>query len=973
MNAPTPRSAYYEQSAPRMEYYIERLQAELDFAETLAERHKKKSPSWGKLVAEARKRAATAANAGGVAELTAAVDDVERILAPLSPAAKSHTVYCAGHAHIDMNWMWSWPETVAVVNDTFTTVLKLMDEFPQFHFTQSQASVYEIVEKHNPELLRRIVNRVKEGRWEIVASHWVEGDKNLAGEESLLRHLLSCRRYIGKIFGLTPEDVPIDWSPDTFGFPATTPTYLAKGGVRHMYLHRPGNFGEDRPEAFWWRGPDGSKVLVRNDMKRGYNGQLNPEFVMSTLKEFTAQTGLDFTLVVYGVGDHGGGPTRRDLLRGVDMNEWPIFPTIKLSTAEEFYRRLEKEGTKLPVIERELNCECTGCYTSQSLIKRCNRFGEARLADAETFSALAWTALRIPRRAEPLEEAWREILFSHFHDILPGSGVHDTRTFAHAGFQRAMATANSVETNTLRQLAAAIDTRFSGDTPTTEVKSSRIPAALGAGVGFGAPAHMLTQVEGTIGDGPRPIVVFNPSSFDRRETVTATIWDNTAGRTHDAFGRLGFTALSADGSRVNAQLVETGNYWGHNFAKLAFAATVPGYGYASYALVQGTESAAPEGVWQLGPEHHCAYMRQERSPEGLENKLVRIEIDPSTGGIRSLLDKRTGSKIVAPATPAAPLEYRVERPHSMTAWLIDHAGPVQEPTLVALTRRQKGPHIASLELKYKIKESDMTLVYELHADDPLLRIRIAGTWFQRGTPEIGVPTLSFALPVALREGACVCEIPFGSIERTNLPYPEHEIPALRWAMVRGLDGGKRRGCLLINDCKHGHSFIDGVLRLTLIRASYDPDPLPEIGAHLLELGVMPCGGDFSESDAIKAARVLTHPLRLVGTDIHKGKLPASGKFLSVSTGDAIVSGIKKHEEEDALVVHCFNPTGKKTELAVRLGPQANGTVSSCEEVDAMERPLAGSNTRKTGKTAQGSRAAAIPPRGIISLAATLKQ
>ena len=158
--------------------------------------------------------------------------------------AKTYTVHNVGHAHIDMNWMWPWPETVAVTNDTFTTVLRLMDEFPDFRFTQSQASVYEIARRYNPALFERIKARVAEGRWEVAASQWVEGDKNLASGEAIARHLLYTRRFMEEQLGLKPEDVPIDFEPDTFGHAHTIPTLVSRGGVTPL-LHVPGRPGRE--------------------------------------------------------------------------------------------------------------------------------------------------------------------------------------------------------------------------------------------------------------------------------------------------------------------------------------------------------------------------------------------------------------------------------------------------------------------------------------------------------------------------------------------------------------------------------------------------------------------------------------------------------------------------------------------------------------------------------------------------------
>jgi len=157
---------------------LERFLAQAKFAEGLCDLHPEQADAWRPLVTDAGKVVRSALANGSVGSLRTAVREAEGVMAPIAQVAKTYTVYCVGHAHIDMNWMWSWPETVAVTNDTFSTVLRLLDEYPEFHFTQSQASVYAIVERHNPDMLERIRQRVAEGRWEVAASHWVEGDKN---------------------------------------------------------------------------------------------------------------------------------------------------------------------------------------------------------------------------------------------------------------------------------------------------------------------------------------------------------------------------------------------------------------------------------------------------------------------------------------------------------------------------------------------------------------------------------------------------------------------------------------------------------------------------------------------------------------------------------------------------------------------------------------------------------------------------
>ena len=160
----------------------------------------------------------------------------ESMLAPLSEEAKKFNVICAAHAHIDMNWMWSWDETVMVALDTFRTILDLMDEYPGFTFSQSQASVYKILEDYAPEMLEQVKKRVKEGRWEVTASTWVEADKNMPNGESMARHILYTKRYLSRLLDIDPEVLNLDYEPDTFGHSQNVPEILYRGGIKY-YFH----------------------------------------------------------------------------------------------------------------------------------------------------------------------------------------------------------------------------------------------------------------------------------------------------------------------------------------------------------------------------------------------------------------------------------------------------------------------------------------------------------------------------------------------------------------------------------------------------------------------------------------------------------------------------------------------------------------------------------------------------------------
>ncbi|NNM88637.1 MAG: alpha-mannosidase [Phycisphaerae bacterium] len=952
--------AVVRQTTQQCQHLVERADAQLKFAGQLCQLFPNHAATWQPLIQKAQAHLMPAVQTGQPETIAAAVTAIEKLLEPMAKTAKSYTIHSVGHAHIDMNWMWSWPETVAIIVDTFTTVLKLMDQYPDFKLSQSQASTYAVIEEHRPDMLTQIARRVQEGRWEVTASHWVEGDKNLASGESLCRHLLYTREYMQRLFNLRPEDVPIDWAPDTFGHAASVPTYLTRGAVKYLYLHRPGVHTVQKPGAFWWQGPDGSRVLVRNDMEQGYNGQITPGFMGQFLKFVQLTGGRDF-MIVYGVGDHGGGPTRRDIVRAIDMNTWPIFPAVQFSTARAFFQQLEKQGDKLPVIHGELNTEFTGCYTTQTLIKKANRLAENRLLDAELASVLADL---IDGQAGPgvaLLQAWRDTLFSQFHDILPGSGVHDTRTYTHGLFQKTMATTSQAELRAWRHLATLINTSHNdADTTALRIPPSSLTDGLGAGVGFQAGEGHLPLSEQSCGSGPRPLVLFNPTSHARSEVVEAVIWDNAP------VGDLGlksksFSVRGPNGRHLAAQVVKTGAYWGHEFVTLAFPATVPGLGYAQYTITEASAEPPMPLARQIGMVHHCPYAIAERSIEGLESDLLRVEIDTTTGAILSLVDKVSGHAVIDQKPGAATLEYAVERPHGMTAWCIDHTGPVEIPAVTAVRRGLTGPYKATIEVDWQVRESTGTLVYEVRTGDPKLYLHWSAVWFQRGTPQTGVPTLRLAFPLAIEKPVARYEIPFGAVDRP-LHHGE-EVPALQWASVRGQCGKGLGGCLLLNDCKYGHSLTANTLRLTLIRSSYDPDILPEIGQHEAHVALQPFLGDMPVARAVTIGREFNHTIRIIGTDVHEGTLPQVGTFLEVQPETLVLSCIKKAQAGDAVIVRLFNPTDKPQAARIQCPADLLGQVKQVQEVDLLERPVEKSTLAHSNNTLQVE----IPAHAITTL------
>ncbi|MGI6294794.1 MAG: alpha-mannosidase [Armatimonadota bacterium] len=917
------------QSRDSRQAILERFRIETDFAAGLAKVLGKED--WKELILKAiehvNKQMTTASF-----DCAKAVGEAEAMLAPIGEVAKTYTIHVCGHAHIDMNWMWNWPETVNVTHDTFTTMNQLMDDFPEYTFSQSQASTYFAMEQYCPEIFEMIKKRVKEGRWEITASTWVEGEKNFVSGESLCRHFLYTRQYMKDRFGLDPEDIKIDWSPDTFGHAHTVPSILSRAGVNRYYLHRTA----PHKWLFKWRSPDGSEIYVFKDRdKYVYNGPIDPADMAAMLISYTSENGLKDYLYVYGVGDHGGGPTRRDLRKFREICSWPIFPTVKHSSTRAYFDAIEKANADLPVVDEDLNFTFEGCYTSQSNIKRATRISEIILPEAETMALIAASAAEMDYPFDTLFTAWRHTLFNHFHDILPGSGVHSTYEYSQGLFQEIQAAANTISTRALRKLGSKIDTSFAA--PTDE---SIFGAALGDGLGAGAgdpavPGRVTGWNAGALS--AEPVLVYNQKPWDRSETVYAKVWNKPI-----ADDRV--IVKDADGNAIRGQVVGRGHYWAHEFTTIAFNAEVPALGYKVYAIDSDLDTPAGGAakIDRKFPDGTESMIVEINESGVMENEYLRVELDFPSGAIKHLIDKETGYDYVPEGKLMGVIEAYTEVHHGMSAWVIGQIAKV-EPLVQGgkLYATQRGPNRVAFRSEHKYNESSIAVEIGLNAGSRQIDFKLNMRWVEIGTPERGVPMLRAAFPVNVENGTPRYEIPFGSQTRQQ---SKQEIPALKWADV----SDEKRGLTLVNDCKYGHSCVDNTLRLTLIRSSYDPDALPEVADHEIKFAITPHSGSCDISAATKLGEQFNSPMAIASTGVQKGDLPASKSFVEVLTPGVFCSTVKKAEDGSGVVLRLFDMEGKSANADVRITDLVKPN-SSAVEVDILERPVAKNTAKMSGE------------------------
>ncbi|MCI0399057.1 MAG: alpha-mannosidase [Chloroflexi bacterium] len=345
------------------------------------------------------------------------------------------SLVATGHAHIDVAWLWTLGQTRRKAGRTFYNVLRLMEQFPEYHFTQSQPQLYEFVRQDYPGLLEAIRERVAEGRWEPIGGMWVEADCNLSGPESLARQFLLGRRFFQKHFGPGAES-PVLWLPDVFGYAWNLPQLIKEAGLEYFFTIKIGwnQYNRLPYSSFWWQGLDGTRVLTHFSTNPDpgsygastYNAGATPAEVVGSWSMSQQKELHQESLMAFGFGDGGGGPTREMLENLREMAAFPAVPRVYQRPVADFFRDLETQaGGRLPTWNGELYLELhRGTYTTQSRNKRANRKSEFLLHDTEFLAVLA-TLLdsTYDYPAEMLRQAWQLVCLNQFHDIIPGSSI----------------------------------------------------------------------------------------------------------------------------------------------------------------------------------------------------------------------------------------------------------------------------------------------------------------------------------------------------------------------------------------------------------------------------------------------------------------------------------------------------------------------------------------------------------------------
>ncbi|THF85466.1 alpha-mannosidase [Deinococcus sp. KSM4-11] len=842
-----------------------------------------------------------------------------------TPAAPL-TIHLVGHAHIDPVWLWDWREGVETVRATVRSALDRLTENPDMVFAHSSAAQYAWLERF-PDLLAEVRAAVARGQWEPVGGWWVEPDANLPHGESFARQALYGQRTLERLVG---RRATVGFLPDSFGHPATLPQLLALSGLTSFVFMRPSANELELPQnLFRWVGPDGTSLpCVRIE---AYSS--NPQHVQSSLERNLRwhPPGARHWLGLYGVGNHGGGPTKRAIANLRALHADPAWPALTMDSFEHFFDLVRQEevqpGGVLPVYTGELQHHARGCYAAVSEIKWLNREAERRLIAAERMAVLAGQVGHAYPQAA-LTRAWERVLFNQFHDVLAGSSITRAYDAARAQLGEALAVADEAEFFAMQAIAARIDTRRGGADVDEVIRSVR----------WDGPTWVSDYGDGV------PVVVFNPGARPWKELAEVEVND---WHTDD------LTVTDDTGQEVAYQRLDPESVSGGR-PRVAFLADIPAGGYRLYRI--SAEPSAPVVDAGLSVTEYAS------GTITLENALLRVEISARSGALSRVVDRARDLELLAGPGGAVQVVYDGSDTwgHGMTSLrgLVGVFGGAE------LRVVERGPLRATVRVTTRWGASRSVQDYTLEAHSAEVRGRLVLDWQE---PHHAAQ-LSF--PLALGGVKATFEVPYGHVER---PADGQEEPVGRWLDVSGVVRNARgraypAGAALLSDSKASASVLGGDLRLTLARspiyAHHDPArPDPERDHDHIDQGrletrwvLCPHGGDWRAAGIPERAEHVGLPLPLTREYVHAGDLPPRHSLLRLDGLDgATVTAVKRAEDGDALIIRVHEWAGRGAEgmlywggAAVPVGVRAHQILSLRVEADGrvqavnfLEEPLGG--------------------------------
>ncbi|WP_027084903.1 alpha-mannosidase [Cohnella panacarvi] len=715
---------------------------------------------------------------------------------------KSHpvSVTCIGHTHIDVAWLWRLKHTREKSARSFSTVLRLMEMYPEYTFLQSQPQLYAYIKEDYPEIFAQLKRRIEEGRWEAGGAMWLEADCNIPSGESLVRQILTGTRYLAREFGVRCTYL---WLPDVFGYSWALPQILKQSGIDTFMTTKISwnQYNRLPHDTFFWRGIDGTEILThfittpeKSDMWwYTYNGDVTPFTVKGIWDGYQDKNVNRELLLAYGYGDGGGGVNRDMLEMRRRLQEMPGLPNVETGRADTYFDRLQRTVAEtdryVHTWDGELYLEYhRGTYTSQAAIKRWNRKLELMLRETEWLNTIRSAGMAesswqtYPQQA--LNQAWTIVLRNQFHDIIPGSSIREVYEDGIREYEEA----RLIVEETWREATLAI--------------ADPSPSENG-------------------------VTLFNGSSRQRSDLVRLESWD----------GDRRFGLRDAAGNRMGMQVATDGSVY-------VFAENLPAMGFATFDIDD-----------ELVPGHATPFLAR---PDGIVTPFYEVSWN-GKGQLTRIYDLENRRELLRPGECGNVLQAFEDKPKNFDAWDIDifYQEKMREvDELVSVAVKDIGELFASIEFVWTYMDSRISQEMIVYANDRRIDFATRIDWKERQQ------LLKAAFPVNVRATEATYDIQYGNVKRpthwnTSWDGARFETVGHQWADL----SERGYGVSLLNDCKYGYDIKDHVMRLSLIKSAIWPDPSADEGIHQYTYALYPHEGDWCAGGTVEAAWALNNPIR----------------------------------------------------------------------------------------------------------------
>ncbi len=819
------------------------------------------------------------------------IEKAEQILkeAFYSEERECPTVSAIGHTHIDIAWLWTVEQTREKVLRSFSTVLRLMEQYPDYKFMSSQPILYQFVKEQEPEMYEKIKERIREGRWEVDGAMWLEADCNLTGGESLVRQIIKGHRFFLEEFGKESKSL---WLPDVFGYSAALPQILKKSGIPYFMTTKIAwNQYDQLPnDTFIWKGIDGSEVFAfmptttDYDKDQGlnisfsdtrntttYTGIVNPNMALGTFKRFQNRDLTEDTLMLFGFGDGGGGPTK-EMLESAERLKYgiPGIPKIRQEFEQDYFDRTYEKIHDLPDMptwDGELYFEYhRGTLTSMARNKRSNRKNEILYEQMETASCMAGIE-KDEQLQNVLDKGWDILLINQFHDIVPGSSIKPV-------YEQTDKEYHEIE----------------------EAGKEELNRVVSAAVG-----RLSMEKEG--------VVVMNTQGYERDDLVVLD--DGTE------IPRL----VDEDGRNVPAQKTADGRY-------LLYVSHIPPLGYKK---LYETEELLEEST---GKEWDYTF----------ENPFIKVCFNEKME-ITSLYEKEAEKELIQEGRCGNVLRTYEDRPMQWDNWDIDvfyQRKPYEADWYSPARVIENGEVRMVVEFECGFLDSTVTQQVCLYHQIPRIDFRTKADWKTHHV------ILKTHFPVDVNTTRASYEIQFGNVERettNNYSWDTAKFEACghKWADL----SENSSGISLLNDCKYGYGIKKGDMSLTLIKSGTYPNEDADIGEHEFTYSIYPHAGRWQEAKTVEMAYNLNVPMLAKRTGRQEGCGGEYESFLKCSQESCFVEVIKKAEDGNGVIVRMYENKNNRVRAQIQTAyPIAH--VYECNLLEENEEELtAGKNCFET--------------------------